>query len=231
MAKKHGAKQQKRIAKQKAKRLEKRSLLFRRSSKDPTIRLQAAEKWPVVQSLVGAQPLGRRARLPGDRPAGAGGGNQLRRIPRGCLLPRREECVLAHGSPGDFKELIRRLEKSRSLVPIAPACLVKIVAGAVEYAQSFGFPPHPDYRHAAMLLKGIDPSTCPKPFTYGRDGKPFYIQGPDESFAVAKAISQRLQAEGGHFMVRLPDDAMAGLPTMEGEFDELDEDDSPEESP
>ncbi len=54
MAKKHGAKQQKRIAKQKAKRLEKRSLLSRRSSKDPTIRLQAAEKWPIVQSLVGA---------------------------------------------------------------------------------------------------------------------------------------------------------------------------------
>ena len=54
MAKKHGAKQQKRLAKQKAKRLEKRSLLFRRSWKDPTIRLQAAEKWPVVQSLVGA---------------------------------------------------------------------------------------------------------------------------------------------------------------------------------
>ena len=52
MAKKHGAKQQKRLAKQKAKRLEKRTLLARRSSKDPTIRLQGAEKWPVVEAFM-----------------------------------------------------------------------------------------------------------------------------------------------------------------------------------
>ena len=84
-----------------------------------------------------------------------------------------------------------------------------------------------------MLLQGIDPSTCPKQFTYRRDGKPFYIQGPNESFAMAKAISQ-LQTEGGDFLVRLPDHKVAELPAMEGEFDELDdvdEDDSPDESP
>jgi hypothetical protein len=55
MAKKHGARQQKRVAKQKAKRLAKRSLLLRRESKDPTIRLQGAEKWPVVQAHVGSE--------------------------------------------------------------------------------------------------------------------------------------------------------------------------------
>ena len=54
MAKKHGARQQKRIAKQKAKRLEKRSILFKRNTTDPTIRLQQAEKWPVVEARVGA---------------------------------------------------------------------------------------------------------------------------------------------------------------------------------
>ena len=39
MAKKHGAKEQKRIAKQKAKRAEKRLNLMRRTSSDPMIRL------------------------------------------------------------------------------------------------------------------------------------------------------------------------------------------------
>lgn len=234
MAKKHGAKQQKRVAKQKVKRLEKRSLLFRRSSKDPTIRLQAAEKWPVVQSLVGAslwdQGIGHLV-LARQEPEG-GLSYAVFLVDVYCLGVKN--AFWRAGSPGDFKELIRRIEKSQSLVPIAPACLVKIVEGTVEYAQSFGFPPHPDYRHAAMLLQGIDPSTCPREFTYGRDSKPFYIQGPNESFAVAKAISQRLQAEGGHFLVRLPDDDVAELPAMEGEFDELDdvdEDDSPDESP
>ena len=54
MAKNHGARQQKRIAKQKAKRSAKRSLLQRLTSKDPTIRLQRAGTWPVVEALVGA---------------------------------------------------------------------------------------------------------------------------------------------------------------------------------
>ena len=89
------------------------------------------------------------------------------------------------GPPGDFKELLQKMEQTQTMVAISPACLVKIVEGAVEYARSFGFPPHPDYRHAALLLSGIDPKACTHEFTFGRDGKPFYIQGPNESPAMA----------------------------------------------
>ncbi len=52
MAKNHGARQQKKVAKQTARRAEKRSDLIRRSSTDPSIRLLHAEKWPVVHTLV-----------------------------------------------------------------------------------------------------------------------------------------------------------------------------------
>ena len=43
------------MAKQKAKREAKRSILLRRDSNDPTIRLQGAENWPIVQTFVGAR--------------------------------------------------------------------------------------------------------------------------------------------------------------------------------
>ena len=85
------------------------------------------------------------------------------------------------------------MEKTQTMCAITPESLVKIVKGAVDFAQSFGFPPHADYRHAAMLLAGIDPSTCQEEFTFGRDGKPFYIQGPNESSAQAAAIAQRIR--------------------------------------
>jgi hypothetical protein len=233
MAKNHGARQQKKMAKQKAKRSAKRSILLRHSSPDPTIRLERAEKWPVVQALVAAELWDEGI---------------------GYLLIAREESegrvVFASfvvdvyclgvknafwraGSHQDLKTLIRQLGTVQKMRPITPACLARIIKGAVEYAQSFGFPPHPDYRHASMLLDGIDPSTCPNQFTYGRDGKPFYFQGPDESFAQATAISQRIQSAGGHFMVRLPSAGAEGLPTIEGgfePFDSLDEDNSPDES-
>jgi hypothetical protein len=231
MAKKHGARQQKRIAKLKAKRLEKRSLLSRRSSTDPTIRLQRAEKWPVVEAFAGTHLWDE----------GIGYLVIARQEPEGGLVFAVflvdvyclgvKNAFWREGSRADLKELIRQLEKGQAMGPIAPACLAKIVKGAVEYAQSFGFPPHPDYRHASMLLEGIDPSTCPTQFTFGRDGKPFYIQGPNESFAEARAISQRLHAEGGHFIVQLPGAGGEELPDLEDVLDELDEDDSPEESP
>ena len=55
MARNHGAKEQKRAAKQKARRLAKRAALTQRTSKDPTIRLQDAVKWPIVRALLGGE--------------------------------------------------------------------------------------------------------------------------------------------------------------------------------
>ena len=129
--------------------------------------------------------------------------------------------------------MVEKMEAIQAMRAITPACLAKIVKGAVEYAQSFGFPPHPDYRHASTLLEGIDPSTCPNQFTFGRDGKPFYIQGPNESLAQAEAITQRVQNAGGHFIVALHDGDGEDLGACEDgfdQFDSLDEDDSSDES-
>jgi hypothetical protein len=134
------------------------------------------------------------------------------------------------GNPGKFKALVERLEQKQTLREIARACPAKIVEGAGEYAQAFGFAPHPDYQHAAMLLKGIDPAGCPNEYRLGLDGKPLYIQGPDESYAQAKAISQRVHAAGGHYLVQLPADEAERLGVTEGRFDELDtldDDESP----
>ena len=50
----HGARQQKRAAKQKAKRTAKRSHLQKCTSADPNVRFQLAEKWPVVAAHAGA---------------------------------------------------------------------------------------------------------------------------------------------------------------------------------
>ena len=125
----------------------------------------------------------------------------------------------------ELEGLIEDMEQAQTMRSIAPACLVKIVQGAVEYAQSLGFQPHPDYRQASTLLAGIDPSTCRERFTFGSDGKPFYIQGPNESPAQAAAIMQRVQAVGGHFFIPLPGAGTRELPGLEGEFDDFDSSD------
>ena len=115
------------------------------------------------------------------------------------------------GSQHDFKELVEKMETNQTMRPIDPASLVKLVTGAVEFAKSYGFSPHPDYRHASRLLAGIDPLASSEEFTYGRNGKPFYVQGPFESSIEATAIIERLHAAGGHFLVGGPQHSISDL--------------------
>ena len=210
MAGNHGARQQKKVAKQKAKRAAKRSKLQMRSSIDPNVRLQSAEKWPVTSAVVSTEIWQR----------GLGSLAIARRESEGQLVFAVflvdvhclgvKNAFWKAGTQQDYDDLVRRMGETQKMTAIAPACLVKIVQGAVDYAGSFGLPPHPDYRHAARLLAGIDPSACPEQFEFGRNGKPFYIQGPHESPAVAAAIMQRIQAAGGHFLIEASGADMAG---------------------
>ncbi len=53
----------------------------------------------------------------------------------------------------------------------------QLVYGAIGYARKLGFEPHADYGRAAGYLEAWD-GECE--LTFGRDGKPTYISGPDD---------------------------------------------------
>ncbi len=96
---------------------------------------------------------------------------------------------------------------------IDPTCARKLVQDAVDYANRLGFEPHPDYREAARVLGGIDPTECNRVFPLGHKGKPFYVQGPHESPARVGQILNQLRTrcgdgnfdfmvlEGGHGLI------------------------------
>ncbi|MCC5808079.1 MAG: hypothetical protein JJU00_17255 [Opitutales bacterium] len=81
----------------------------------------------------------------------------------------------------------------------------KFVEGVVEYARRLGFAPHGDYKKASRVFGGVKAADCAETFTYGRDGKPFYIQGPHEDQRAAERIVGRLRAhcgeDGFHYVV------------------------------
>lgn len=201
MARSHGAKEQKRAAKQKARRLAKRAVLIQRTSKDPTIRLQDAVKWPIARALLGGEIWTK----------GIGHALIARREPSGGLVYGVflvdvfclgvKSSFWRTGTSSEIDELVEKMGHFETMRDIDPACLAKFIKEAVEYAQFYGFSPDPDYRHASKLLDGIDSSTCPTKFNFGRDGRPFYIQGPNESPAQAAAIMRAVQNAGGHFLV------------------------------
>lgn len=86
---------------------------------------------------------------------------------------------------------------------VAPLELAQhLVFGAVEYARGLGFRPHPDFAAAARHLGSW---TGPSAITFGKDGKPLYIQGPHDNAARVVRTLQASVGEGNYdFVIVMP---------------------------
>ncbi len=102
--------------------------------------------------------------------------------------------------------LTRRFFSAFDAAPVpAPLELARhLVLGAVDYALDLGFQPHPDFASAAAHL---GPWTGPSAITFGRDGKPFYVQGPNDNPAEVMRALQRsagTEPDSFHFLTGVP---------------------------
>ena len=134
MAKKHGARQQKKLAKHKAKHGQKRAILDRTSSKDPNPPTSRRGEMAGAQSTSSAElwseGLGYLAIARQDA-----GGMLVFGVYLVDVLCLGVKDAFWRTGAEDFKELIERMNETQKLVPIPPAGLVKIVRGAVEFAR------------------------------------------------------------------------------------------------
>jgi hypothetical protein len=198
-------------------------LLARRTSTNPAVRLERADKWLVYRALV-AEELwedGIGHLILARKESGVSLVFSAFLVDVYCLGVKNAFWPV--GSPQEFEEVVEEVEEVQPLRPIAPECLVKIICGAVEYAQLLGFSPHPDFRHAGRLLVGIDPRGCSQEYRYGHDGRPFYVRGPNESLETAQAIAALVRSVGGDYLVPVEGSFQGQL---EGHEDASDEDQS-----
>ena len=92
-------------------------------------------------------------------------------------------------------------------IPIPVELARHLVLGAVKYARLLGFEPHRDFGRARRLL---GPWPGPSAITFGRDGKPYYVNGPYEDPERVLATLERTVGRGGfHYTVSL--DELGGL--------------------
>jgi len=109
-------------------------------------------------------------------------------------------------SEGEYRDTLRTRLPDDLREPIHPACAKKLVEGAVEYAQQFGFAPHRDYKKARRVFSGVEAGACPESFTYGKDGKPLFIAGEDDRPERIKRVLSMLEAhcgkDGYHYICR-----------------------------
>lgn len=88
----------------------------------------------------------------------------------------------------------------------APLTLAQnLVFGAVDYARTLGFDPHPDFRIAKPHLGPWQP---PSAIQFGLDGKPFFQQGPyDNPARILRTLDRSVGPGNYHFTV-VPDDGL-----------------------
>ena len=98
--------------------------------------------------------------------------------------------------PG-FDDVVRKLGDPHAMREIEPAYARKLIERSVGYAESIGFLPHDDYHDATAVFGDIDPDECAEEFTFGQNGKPFYVSGPRDSVAKRALILATLQAHCG----------------------------------
>lgn len=103
------------------------------------------------------------------------------------------------------QEFSRRMRENQVTRQVAPAYARKLIEGSVRYAQQFGFAPDAGYKKACKVFGGIDIRDCAEVFTYGFEGKPHYMTGPNDSPERAQMILSQLERACGpeqyHFTV------------------------------
>ena len=198
--------QQKQAEKRKAKRQAKRRMLARRSPQGMAEQMKEAAKAPVLHCSTSeelwqegmSQVLFSRC-LPDGRVAVS-----VFLIDTYCLGIK--DALAAILLRREYDERFRETIDLANKVDLTPEFARKVVEGAVEYARSLGFQPHPDYHKAAPLFGDVDPSRCAEKFEFGLDGKPCYIPGPDDDLRKLRRILCTLESTcgPGNYKLLLP---------------------------
>jgi hypothetical protein len=118
-----------------------------------------------------------------------------------------KDCFVRLVSPSGYKEMLEQVSTfTGKLQLVEPSYACTLIYKAADYAQQLGFKPHHDFTKAQLMLKDI-PVDATQTFTFGKDNKPFYVQGPNESPSDVKRIMHTLQnnlgADKYHYLLEI----------------------------
>jgi hypothetical protein len=191
-------KQQKKRERQAAKRKSKQHQLAKEKHAGLAERLTSAAKSPVLHSWVttdlwdegiGWVCLSRE--MPNSLVAFA-----VFLVDRYCLGVKDAFADIAGRFTYDSK-IVRKMRSDFESENLEPAAVRKLIEGAVAYARSLGLHPHPDYQKAKHIFGDINAAECTDEFEFGKDGKPYFIPGPDDTPERCQQILKTLEESCG----------------------------------
>lgn len=81
----------------------------------------------------------------------------------------------------EFADMVDRLALRLPLEPVDPSYARKLMRDLAAWADEIGFASARDYPAVERLFGDINADACETSFQFGREGKPFYVQGLTDS--------------------------------------------------
>jgi hypothetical protein len=131
-------------------------------------------------------------------------------VDRACLGVKSAQ-VFIYKNPDEYRTGMRR--HVMGLMPMAPApfdLVAKVILTGLDYAAALGFRPDPVFAQAEHLLAGADVEGCTTPVsTGGVEGKPHFINGPNDDVGAVIAQLRRAVGDGNfHYTLQTGGDFM-----------------------
>lgn len=206
-------KRQKKLERRTAKRKEKRQIRVREQSAGLLERLGAAVKYPVLHCWIGdsiaKQGMGWVVL---SRPTSNGSVAVVSFLVDAYCLGVKD--VFAEFLPHSAYEskYLRKMTVEMASQSAAPAKARKLLEEAVAYARGLGLPPHPDYSRGMILFGDVNAADSDAHFEFGKDGKPLFMSGPNDTPQRCKQIMATLNRTCGpdnfHYMMEVSGSAM-----------------------
>lgn len=107
-------------------------------------------------------------------------------------------CFLRTLQMYEYESTIANIHQQENFAHAEPALARTLVEQCIEYAKNLGFKPHADYDDTVKYIFGdIDPKECPEVFTFGLQGKPTFIPGPNDAPKRCERIVKTLEEKCG----------------------------------
>jgi hypothetical protein len=125
-------------------------------------------------------------------------------IDTGCLGVKNAFCN-GNITRTTYREFRQRFQESNDAIPCAPALAHEIVYGGLDYAAAIGFKPHKDFDLARHVLEPRDAYPFDGKVEFGKDGKPFYVSGPNDNInRILNHLEKTLGPGNFHFIAGGP---------------------------
>jgi hypothetical protein len=96
-----------------------------------------------------------------------------------------------------FEGYMEATDAGSPMVAVDPGYARKLLRDLAAWSQSIGFAPHRDFAAVERIFGEVSADACDAVFRFGRDGKPVYIPGPNDTASLIRRRIEQLQKHLG----------------------------------